>query len=296
MSELEYYTLDVFSDRPFAGNPLAVFPDAGPLPESLMQQLARELNLSETVFVTGSGPDNRFDLRIFTPGGEIPFAGHPTVGTALLLHRLGRLNGGVELTLVQRVGDVPVTIRHRGDVVLARFRTARLPEVDASPLSREEAAALVGLAPSQLVRAPQVASCGTPYQMLEVTDIASLGKAVLDLTLWRRLLRGDPAPDLYLFCRTPEQDAVRARMFGPGFNIPEDPATGAAASALAGMLALDAAVPGEYRLRIEQGVEMGRPSRIDTRVQVGRGGVESVEVEGQAQLMSQGRFQSSRAG
>lgn len=296
MSSLDYYTLDVFTDRPFAGNPLAVFPEAGPLPDRLMLQLAGELNLSETVFVTGSDADNRFEVRIFTPGGEIPFAGHPTVGTALLLHRLGRLAPGGELTLVQRVGDVPVTIREIGNTAVARFRTARLPEVSASHLSTDEVAALVGLTPSQLARPPRVASCGTPFQMLEVVDTASLGRAALDLTLWRQLLSGTPAPDLYLYCRAPERESIRARMFGPGFNIPEDPATGAAASALAGMLALDRGAAGEYRLHIEQGVEMGRPSLIETLVRIGRDGVEAVEVEGQAQLLSRGCFELSVVG
>ncbi|NVK43552.1 MAG: PhzF family phenazine biosynthesis protein [Oceanospirillaceae bacterium] len=292
MSALDFYTLDVFTDQPFAGNPLAVFPDAGKLPDERMTQLTRELNLSETVFVTGSGPGNRFDVRIFTPGGEIPFAGHPTVGTALLLKRLGRLQPGAEssLTLVQRVGDVPVTFRGEGGDEVARFRTALAPEVGDSELDPETAAAMLGLEPGQLVRPPRIASCGTPFQMFEVTDIESLGRAQLDLALWRRALAGAAAPDLYLYTRSGESLSVRARMFGPGFNIAEDPATGAAASALAGMLALDAATPGLYRLRIEQGVEMGRPSLILTEVRVGDAGVESVEVEGQARLLSQGRF------
>ncbi|WP_020679843.1 PhzF family phenazine biosynthesis protein [Marinobacterium rhizophilum] len=290
MSALAYYTLDVFTDRPFAGNPLAVFPDAGELPLAQMQQLASELNLSETVFVTSAGSDNRFDVRIFTPGGEIPFAGHPTVGTALLLARLGRLapEQGTALTLVQRVGDVPVQIRGQGDAAIARFRTVRVPELTASPLSREEAAALVGLEPSQLLAAPVVASCGTPFQMLQVTDVESLGRAALDLALWRRLLSGHSAPDLYLYSLAADRRSARTRMFGPGFNIAEDPATGAAASALAGMLA--GAVPGCYRLRIEQGVEMGRPSLIETEVRVTAEGAEAVFVEGQARFVSEGHF------
>ncbi|GGO80832.1 hypothetical protein GCM10011348_18420 [Marinobacterium nitratireducens] len=292
MPTLDYYTLDVFTDRPFAGNPLAVFPDAAAVPEALMAQLARELNLSETVFVTGAGQDNRFDVRIFTPAGEIPFAGHPTVGTALLLKHLGRLQPPVasELILTQRVGDVAVTLRGEGDEAAARFRTARPPQVSASSLGQDQAAALVGLATSQLTGAPRVASCGTPFQMLEVVDLESLAHARLDASLWRQKLAGEAAQDLYLYCRTPADGRVRARMFGPGFGIPEDPATGAAASALAGMLALDAAAQGRYRMRIEQGVEMGRPSLIETEVRIGEGGVEYVEVEGQARLLSQGRF------
>lgn len=296
MTALEYYTLDVFTDQPFAGNPLAVFPDAGALPETLMARLAAELNLSETVFVTRSDPGNRFEVRIYTPAGEIPFAGHPTVGTALLLHRLGRLHPGDDLTLVQRVGDVPVSIRRRGERVLARFRTARPPEIAASSLSQDAAAALLGLRVSQLASAPRIASCGTPYQMIETAGVESLARARLDLALWRQSLAAAAVPNLYLYSRTPDAGTLRARMFGPGFNIPEDPATGSAASALAGMLALDAGVAGEYRWRVEQGVEMGRPSRIDTRVLVGRGGVEAVEVEGQAHPMSQGYFELPLAG
>ncbi|MFC6672333.1 PhzF family phenazine biosynthesis protein [Marinobacterium aestuariivivens] len=291
MSTFEYYTLDVFTDRPFAGNPLAVFPDAGPLPEHLMQQIARELNLSETVFVAGPEGRNRFRVRIFTPGGEIPFAGHPTVGTALLLQQLGRLGRPEEggPVLIQPVGDVPVSISGTGPEAVARFRTARLPQIASSVLSREDAAALIGLAPEQLCADPVVASCGTPFQLLVLSDPEALRVAQLDFALWRRLLAADPAPDIYIYAVTGD-DTLRARMFGPGFGIPEDPATGAAASALAGYLAQQSGRVGTFRWRIEQGVEMGRPSQIDTEVQVGPGGVEAVHVSGQARLLSQGRF------
>lgn len=291
MPTLDYHLLDVFTDRPFAGNPLAVFPAAGRLPDELMQCIARELNLSETVFVVGCSAANRFAVRIFTPGGEIPFAGHPTVGTALLLDDLGyREDPDALLVLEQPVGPVPVEIDRTGQAPRARFRTARLPEMSDSRLTRDEAAALIGLAPMELAGEPVVASCGTPFQLLEVVDVEALAKAQLDPGRWQRLLAREPAANLYCFTRRGSQTDIRARMFGPGFGIPEDPATGAAASALAGYLAVRQGKLGVRRQWIEQGIEMGRPSLIETEVLIGAGGVQSVHIGGSARRIGEGRL------
>jgi trans-2,3-dihydro-3-hydroxyanthranilate isomerase len=291
MQKLRFHTLDVFTDRPFSGNPLAVFTDAAALPTTLMQQIARELNLSETVFVGAGRAGNHFPMRIFTPGGEIPFAGHPTIGTALLLSELERLDPQQRgaLVLEQRVGPVPVQIEGAGAGAVARLRTARLPEISASMLGRHEAALLLGLQPELLVQDPVIAGCGLPFLLLQVRDVAALESITLDLTHWRRLLGGQPVSNLYCFS-LPGGENVRARMFDPANSIPEDPATGSAAAALAGYLAVQAAAPGCYRLRIEQGIEMGRASLILTRVEMGRGGPEAVFVEGQARRISEGAF------
>nr|WP_067292702.1 PhzF family phenazine biosynthesis protein [Marinobacterium profundum] len=292
MQELNFHTLDVFTDTPFSGNPLAVFTDAAELPTALMQQIARELNLSETVFVGPAMAGNRFNTRIFTPGGEIPFAGHPTIGTALLLSQLGLLAPDQSDTLVleQRVGPVRVQIETTESGTVARLRTATLPEISTSTLSRDEAAVMIGLQPEQLVADPVIASCGLPFQLLQVRDLAALGQAALDLTHWRRLLGAGSVSNLYCFALLEDAGQVRARMFDPANNIPEDPATGSAAAALAGYLAVKAATPGTHRLRIEQGIEMGRASLIVTRVEMGATGPEAVFVEGQARRISAGHF------
>ncbi|UTW13739.1 PhzF family phenazine biosynthesis protein [Marinobacterium rhizophilum] len=291
MQKLRFHTLDVFTDSPFSGNPLAVFTDADALPTTLMQQIARELNLSETVFVGAGQPGNHFPMRIFTPGGEIPFAGHPTIGTALLLSELELLDPQQRgaLVLEQRVGPVPVQLEGLGAGAVARLRTARLPEISSSTLKRHEAAALLGLQPEQLVADPVVAGCGLPFVLLQIRDVAALGSISLDLSLWRRLLGAQPVSNLYCFSLQ-GGEAVRARMFDPANSIPEDPATGSAAAALAGYLAIQAAAPGSYRLRIEQGLEMGRASLMLTRVEVGPEGPEAVYVEGQARRISEGAF------
>jgi trans-2,3-dihydro-3-hydroxyanthranilate isomerase len=292
MQNLSFHTLDVFTDTPFSGNPLAVFTDAAELPTALMQQIAREMNLSETVFVGPATAGNHFQTRIFTPGGEIPFAGHPTIGTALLLSQLGRLAPDQPDTLVleQRVGPVRVEIEATESGPVARLCTARLPEVSASTLSWDEAAVLIGLQPEQLLAQPVIASCGLPFQLLQVRDLAALGQAALDVAHWRRLLSDGPVSNLYCFSLQEGAGTVRARMFDPANNIWEDPATGSAAAALAGYLAVQAATPGTHRLRIEQGIEMGRASLIQTRVEIGAAGVEAVFVEGQARRISEGHF------
>ncbi|WP_027859031.1 PhzF family phenazine biosynthesis protein [Marinobacterium jannaschii] len=289
MQKFKYYTLDVFTDRPFGGNPLAVFTDAATLDTTMMQQIATELNLSETVFITGEMDAGRVPVRIFTPTTEIPFAGHPTVGTALLLDKLGWLSAESERVVLQEgIGDVSVVLDRERAV--ACFQTAQLPRVNTSGLSRMQAAELLGLRPEQVVAEPVIGDCGLPFQLIELKDLAAVSEAELDLTLWRRYLRDAEACSVYLFCRQGLQADIRARMFDPGFNIPEDPATGSAAAALAGTLAITDSVSGEQHYLIEQGVEMGRPSYITTRVVSDRAGVEAVYVSGQAVLMSEGSF------
>ena len=289
MQKLKYFTLDVFTQTPFGGNPLAVFTDAGALSPALMQRIATELNLSETVFVTGEMQQGRVPIRIFTPTTEIPFAGHPTVGTALLLDRLGWVGDDREqFILSEGVGDVPVVLDRRHGV--ACFKTAKLPRLDRSELKRPEAAEMLGLSVEQLVAEPVIGDCGLPFQLIELRDLAAISEAELDLALWRQRLGASEVCSVYLFCRDGAQADIRTRMFDPGFNIPEDPATGSAAAALAGALAIMDGVSGCQHYLIERGIEMGRPSLITTRVDCDRSGVKAVFVSGQAVVMSEGVF------
>ncbi|BBB29272.1 PhzF family phenazine biosynthesis protein [Neptunomonas japonica] len=294
MKGLEYYTLDVFTDRPFCGNPLAVFTDASGLSGEQMQSIARELNLSETVFITEKTGLNRWGIRIFMPQGEIPFAGHPTVGTAILLEKLGWLeavNGEYELILDEEVGPVPVkySTNSHGQT-LARFATAVLPQVSNSHLSVDNAASLLGLGVEQVKLFPYVASCGVPYQIIELKDVAAVSQATLDMSQWATLLSNDDTPDLCIFSYSGDSADIRMRMFAPIAGIAEDPATGSAAAALVGSIALIKELQHDTGWMIEQGVEMGRSSLIGTHVKVGPHGVNQVEVFGNAVLMSQGVF------
>ncbi|OMH33922.1 PhzF family phenazine biosynthesis protein [Motiliproteus sp. MSK22-1] len=299
MSSLRYYTLDVFTDTAFGGNPLAVFVDAEGLDSQLMQQLAKELNLSETVFIGQSTAPNRYAVRIFTPAEEIPFAGHPTVGTALLLFKLGMLteqekdSNSIELILEEGVGDIAVTIQKPSSLrkePVARFRTAQLPESQPSSLTQQTAAQILSVQPAQIVSQPFIASCGLPFHMIELENLAAVSAADLDSAALKQHLGNDTLQDIYLFCREGRKADIHARMFAPMHGISEDPATGSAASALVGIIARNLPGQGVQKLSIEQGVEMGRPSYIHTDVLYENSDIKAVYVAGQAVLVSEGTF------
>ena len=260
---LDYHLLDVFTAEPFAGNPLAVFVDQGVTDDALMQRIARELNLSETVFVsTAISP---FPTRIFTPGNELPFAGHPTIGTAVLLAQLGYARDGA-VVLAEGVGDVHVATGEGH----AEFTTATLP-VRREVLPRETAAAAIGLAVDDLDpdSEPAVWDCGVPWPIVAVRAVEMLART-----------RGTPGVLDQVYAVAAEAaDRWRARAFAPGFGISEDPATGSAVAAFAGFVAHlrpDAFV-------VHQGVEMGRPSELRLRVERDAGGgLTAVRVAGEA--------------
>ncbi len=296
-----FLTADVFTDRAFGGNPLAVLPDARGLDPARMQQVAREFNLSETVFVLPPDePAHTRRLRIFTPAREVPFAGHPTVGTALVLATIGELELSGETTRItfeEGAGPVPVTIRAAaGRPVFAELTAPEAPVVGAAP-EPAALAAMLGLAAADLrldAGLPAIASTGLPFLIVELTDAAALGRARLDHGLWRRLLADAGAREVYLVTRDAAGlDAdFRARMFAPAAGIEEDPATGSAAAAFGGWLGLHE-VPADGRARyvIAQGHEIGRPSRIEIAVEKRAGQVVAVRVGGGAVLVSEGTIE-----
>ena len=237
-----FLTADVFTDRAFGGNPLAVLPDAGGLDPARMQQVAREFNLSETVFVLPPDkPAHTRRLRIFTPAEELPFAGHPTVGTALVLATIGALEltgETTQITFEEGAGPVPVTIRAAaGRPVFAELTAPEPPAVGPAP-APAALADMLGLTAADLrldAGLPTIASTGLPFLIVELTDAAALGRARLDHAIWRRLLADAGAREVYLVTRDAAGlDAdFRARMFAPAAGITEDPATGSAAAAFA---------------------------------------------------------------
>lgn len=296
--ELRYHTLDVFTDRVFGGNPLAVFPDGRGVSAERMQRIAREFNLSETVFVLPpDDPAHTRRVRIFNPSAELPFAGHPTVGTAFLLAALGEVplaGSGTRIVFEEGVGPVPVRVEARdGRPVYAELTAARLPEHGPPPPPRAEVAAVLGLAERDVLDgewAPAGVSCGVPFLFVAVRGEA-LARARVDPARWEARLAGWWAPHLYVISYDPELSGpeVRARMFAPAMGIPEDPATGAAASALAGYLAeRTGAAEGTVRWTVRQGVEMGRPSLLRVEADVRGGAVEAVRVGGAAVRVSEG--------
>jgi trans-2,3-dihydro-3-hydroxyanthranilate isomerase len=289
-----YHTLDVFTDRLFGGNPLAVFTDARGISDAQMQAVARELNLSETVFVFPPEAGGTRRVRIFTPGSELPFAGHPTVGTAILLVALGEVpaEGETEVVLEEGVGPVPVRVRVRGGVPdFAQLTAAQPPTVSPAP-AREELAAVLGLDAADLSDdwEPAVASAGVGFTVIPLRDVATLSRARLDLAAWERVLAHTDAPGVYPIVPAAPGGTVRVRMFAPAMGIPEDPATGAAAAGLAGYLARDAQ-QGTPRWTVEQGVEMGRPSTIYLEADVHNGIVMRARVSGSAVMVAEGTME-----
>lgn len=297
-----YLTADVFTDRAFGGNQLAVFPDATGIPPELMHQIAREFNYSETTFVLPpSDARHTRRVRIFTPGGEVPFAGHPTVGTAHVLAATGAIQLTGDLTRIvfeEGVGPVPVSIRARdGRPVFAQLSVAKLPEVGPPPPDDAELAAVLSLDERDLLGgefAPQGVSCGLPFLIVPVRSLDAVRRARIRLEAWERALGGAWARDVYVVAFGGERPGtdLRARMFGPSVEVPEDPATGSAATTLGGYLAArDTRTDGTLRWIVEQGFEMGRPSILEIEVDRERGATTAVRVGGSSVLVCDGRIE-----
>ena len=296
MPEFRYVTLDVFTDRPFGGNQLAVFPDASGIPEAALLEITREFNYSETTFCyPPADKANAARVRIFTPGAEVPFAGHPTVGTAIALHAL-RAQGSFDAKLVleEGVGPIPVIVRADTPAPFAQFSVAKLPELGPPVPTRTTLAEILGLRPDEIVSgssAPQAISCGLPFLIVGVKSLKSLGTARIRMDRWEETMRTAWARDLFIFTADAESGPThyRARCFVPGFAVPEDPATGSAAACFAGFLAARSPErSGTLSWTVMQGVEMGRPSRIEIEADKANGAVTAIRVGGRAVFMMEG--------
>lgn len=269
MRTYEFVTVDVFTERRFGGNPLAVFPKADGLDDATMQAIAGEFNLSETTFVLPP-TDPRHDacVRIFTPKTELPFAGHPNVGTAFVLGR-STTAAVRRLRFEERAGVVEAELLRgpESDVTGARI-AAPQPLSLGTTIPRQVIAACAGIDVTAVVGTrhdPVVASVGTPFVFAELSEVSDLVKAVPQIEAFRDAARHLPGMDLqfalHLYVRTATPGVIRARMFAPLAGVGEDPATGSAAAALAGLLlSLDGGDEQSYL--IDQGSEMGRPSRM----------------------------------
>ena len=294
-----YLTCDVFTNRKFCGNQLAVFPDAREIAPDLMPQIAREFNYSETTFVLPpADPSHTAKVRIFTPGGELQFAGHPTVGTAHVLAAIGNIaltGDETRIVLEEGVGPVPVMIRSRGGKPeFAQLSVAKLPEVGPPPPSNEKLAAMLSLSPSDLVGGemmPQAVSCGTPFLFVPLTDRRAVGRSRAKPDLFESTLNGYVTDKVFVFAMDPESHDhhVRARMYAPAIGVPEDPATGSAAVAMGGYLAArDPRFEGTLRWVVEQGFEMGRPSILEVEADKQAGKVTAARVGGSTVMMCEG--------
>ncbi len=293
-----YVVLDVFTGRPLCGNPLAVVFDAAEFDETRMQAIAREFNLSETAFVLpAQNPVHSARLRIFTASRELPFAGHPTVGAAVAL-AYRAADGNPQryeqvVVLEEEIGPVRCGVFMKGARAgHAIFDAPRVPQSLAGEPDRDAIAAALGLIPAEIGfenHRPSTFTAGLAFTFVPVRDLAAIAR-----------LR--PAPDrwsvafgasggAYVYCRqteTPDGD-FHARMFAPSFGFNEDPATGSAAAAFAGVVhRFDQPPPGRHRHVIEQGFEMGRPSAIVLELDVENGAIAAVRVGGDAVVVAEG--------
>lgn len=290
MKTAEYYLLDVFTDQPFTGNPLAVFLEADGLSTSTMQTLANELNLAETVFLSAASGPNRYPMRIFTPTRELPFAGHPTVGTAHLLAELNLVNREQGVVLNPPIGELVVNYEHDRPT----FKTAQPAMVTDSTIDRITAVELLGLDIHQVIGDPVIASFGLPFHLIELTDVAALESVRISTATWASAVMSSSAVQIYLYVIEQQggtETVIKSRMFCMHASLCEDPATGSAAAALTGYLA--SLQPSALQCKIHQGVEMGRPSAIYTAA---NGEIKPglVTVGGNAKVVGKGEFYLER--
>ena len=290
-----YYTCDVFTETRFGGNQLAVLPQAVGLSTQQMQEIAREFNFSETTFVFPARAGHTRHVRIFTPAREIPFAGHPNVGTAFVLAsagEFGEIKSSLTVTFEEQSGLVSVTIQEIGGEVASCELTAPQALSFGKTLPVELVAAAISIDSKEIVtktHGPQVASVGLPFIMVELRDRSVLERARISMSGFEALAAEDVMPDVYLYTRGTDGFDIRARMFAPLSGVPEDPATGSANCALAGLLAhYSQDSNGSFSWRIAQGVEMGRPSTLIARAEKKDGVVQTTRIGGAAVLVSEG--------
>ena len=270
--QLRFATVDVFTDTRFAGNPLAVVLNAEGLSTAQMQTIAAEFNLSETTFVLPpEGPANTAQVRIFTPRYEMPFAGHPNVGTAFVLARAGesygRAVGGDRVVFEEKAGLVPIKLMTDGETVIGARLAAPQPLSIGADIDVELVASAHGLSIADIETSrhhPVIASCGTPFILAEVKDRDALMRAQANADVFHREIAKLPVASIMIYTQVDEPNLdIRARMFSPHLGIPEDPATGSANVALIGLLAhLRPERDLTLTKTIMQGFEMGRPSLL----------------------------------
>ncbi|MDO1582038.1 PhzF family phenazine biosynthesis protein [Rhizobium oryzicola] len=300
-----FVTVDVFTRERFAGNPLAVFPDARGLSDELMQKIAAEFGYSEITFVLPpEDPSNDARVRIFTPTAEIPFAGHPNVGTAFVLGQQKELFGkpiGSSLRFEELAGLVEIEVlRDQDAVVGATIRAPRQLDVGTTvPVDRVADCLCLSPDDVKVVRhQPITVSVGLPFVAAELVNLDALAKACPNISAFHRARDAAPEPgsdfSLFAYVRDPQDEGrVRARMFAPLDNVIEDPATGSASAALGSYLAAQSGqADGTFSLVIQQGVEMGRPSEILLRVTLQDGRPSQVLISGHCAMAMRGEIDS----
>jgi trans-2,3-dihydro-3-hydroxyanthranilate isomerase len=287
--KISYEHVDVFTQVPLKGNQLAVFRSPGKISKQLMASIANEINFSETVFLfpsASAAADAR--ARIFTPAGEIPFAGHPVIGAVFVIYSNMKGKKPSEINLEIEAGIMKVEISKKGKAVLF---TMNQPVPEFGPALRDagQAAAAIGLKMYQMVGGG-VVSNGLSFLVVEAESEDAVREASLNIEQASRVIDDHHVSGIYLFARVEgkRKKNIHSRFFAPTLSVIEDPATGSAAGALGGYLARIFKFPKSFNLKIEQGVEMGRPSSIGVSVTCAMSSVESVKVSGNAVLAGSG--------
>lgn len=301
MRKLQYRIVDVFTDRMFGGNPLAVVLDGRGVTDAEMQSLAREMNLSETTFVLPpDDPANDFRVRIFTPGRELAMAGHPTIGTAFVLAREKMLPaGGDTLTIrfEEKVGPIPVRLEMKDGAPDMIWMTQPLPNFGPVFPNTVAMAAMLGIDPAGIRNdlPIEVVSCGLPFLFVPVRDLATMRKLSLNRDLGRRAVEALEVSGIFVFAMEVENtgSSVHSRMFAPELGIPEDPATGSASGPLGSYLVRHGLLATQPKASIvsEQGIEMGRPSFIHIEIAQEANEITEVKVGGQTVFVGGGEIE-----
>jgi trans-2,3-dihydro-3-hydroxyanthranilate isomerase len=285
-----FETVDVFTDRPFGGNPLAVVLDAEGLSTERLQAIAAEFNYAETTFVLPPrDPKHTAHVRIFTPKAEMPFAGHPNVGTAFVLARLGKASGD-KFVFEEKAGLVPMDIVREGGVVVSTRLAAPQQLSLGETIAPEIVAAAVGLAPGDIVGRPVVASTGNKFLFAEVASRGMLKRATGNAEIFARHLPMDRTVGVHLYVAAQEHGVeIQTRMFAPLYGVPEDPATGSANVTLIGLLAhRDKRADVTLGRTIGQGFDMGRPSILEASAEKKAGKVVATYIGGRCVPMLSG--------
>lgn len=296
--DYRFATLDVFTGTRFAGNPLAVVFDADPIAPATMQAIAREFGHPETVFVlTPDAASSTAAIRIFTPSLEMPFAGHPTVGSALIL-ALTRGGADGNILLEEKIGLVHCratpSAKDRGH---ASFVLPQLPKPAGPPAPAAALAAALGLAEGDIDSdgfAPSCWSAGISFTFVPVRGLDAIRRCRVDLSKWDAAFERSGRTFALVFCRetVDPRHAFHARMFAPRAGVPEDPATGSAAAAFTGLCASALALAdGEHRLTVEQGYEMGRPSLLELTLTLRDGSLAAASIGGEAVVVTEGTIE-----
>ncbi|MDP7626681.1 MAG: PhzF family phenazine biosynthesis protein [SAR202 cluster bacterium] len=290
-----YFICDVFTDKKFCGNQLAVLPEAEGLSNSQMQQIAREFNFSESAFVFSPELGQTRKVRIFTPTEEVPFAGHPNIGTAFVLAKdgaFGDFREPVKVIFEEKVGFVPITIRYdAGNQIWCELSAPEELSIGDS-VPTEFSASLLSLDTGDIVTTthpPQVASVGLPFLFIELSSLDVLQRAKVNMPQFNRLIDRGIVTYIHMYVKRTDDFDIRARMFAPIDGVPEDPATGSANCALIALLTYyDSETDTDNNWRISQGIEVGRPSVLNGRTEKRNGKITGVWIGGNSVLISEG--------